>query len=460
VAQNTLLSPPINPVLQQWVVSNSATINATAATLGVSPTSIALAVTEEASHIISAQPVLDEFGNAIPGAYTASENFKDLGQDTLISHFYSDSFITQNFFDRASDIVDGAKPGGTFAQLFNPTMMDVGWGNLNVGNSVLTLQNYLTQTGPGQTYEGDPLGLAKYGSDYSQFAADVANPASDVTFKIAGLNIAALNSSFANNYGSQYTNLPQNERDAYLVTGYKQGLSQIESNVPRNTINGIPTLPSPSAGDGGPFALANYGTVDNLLRSSSSTQSNSINQNTATTTPSDIVDQDFGAFQPSTSSFPTYVQTYDSSLGSQPASSVSDVAQSYLNPSANQDFGQPASTATDAAYSFDNSSYFSNSSFDYFNSSSYFNDSSYFGNDYNGSSGFGSYSDYGGGFGGGFDYGFAPVILDLTGQGINITQLSSSNTFFDATGSGVQNQMAWAGAGMGCCSMTRPGRDS
>lgn len=85
-------------------------------------------MTEEASHIISAQLVLDEFGNAIPGAYVPSENFKDAAQDALIRNFYFDATITRNFFDRASDIVDGVKPGGMFAQLGNPTMMDVGWG--------------------------------------------------------------------------------------------------------------------------------------------------------------------------------------------------------------------------------------------------------------------------------------------------------------------------------------------
>jgi hypothetical protein len=41
------------------------------------------------------------------------------------------------------------------------------------------------------------------------------------------------------------------------------------------------------------------------------------------------------------------------------------------------------------------------------------------------------------------------VVLDLTGNGIKITQLSSSDTYFDMTGSGVQNLTAWAGAGNG-----------
>ena len=45
--------------------------------------------------------------------------------------------------------------------------------------------------------------------------------------------------------------------------------------------------------------------------------------------------------------------------------------------------------------------------------------------------------------------GDAPVVLDLTGNGINITQLTSSNTFFDMTGDGYKNLTAWAGAGNG-----------
>jgi hypothetical protein len=42
-----------------------------------------------------------------------------------------------------------------------------------------------------------------------------------------------------------------------------------------------------------------------------------------------------------------------------------------------------------------------------------------------------------------------PIILDLTGQGINITELGSSDQYIDMTGSGYQNRTAWAGAGNG-----------
>jgi trimeric autotransporter adhesin len=42
---------------------------------------------------------------------------------------------------------------------------------------------------------------------------------------------------------------------------------------------------------------------------------------------------------------------------------------------------------------------------------------------------------------------FAPILLDLSGKGIKITELTRSNTFLDTTGSGLAHRTAWAGAG-------------
>ncbi|HET7094974.1 MAG TPA: hypothetical protein VFI22_15890 [Thermomicrobiales bacterium] len=65
--------------------------------------------------------------------------------------------------------------------------------------------------------------------------------------------------------------------------------------------------------------------------------------------------------------------------------------------------------------------------------------SSYNGNDFGDSS-------FGGFYGGGY---YGPIILDLGGNGIDIRQLSSSNSFFDMAGDGAQRLTAWAGAGDG-----------
>ena len=59
-----------------------------------------------------------------------------------------------------------------------------------------------------------------------------------------------------------------------------------------------------------------------------------------------------------------------------------------------------------------------------------------------GSYGSGSY----GGGSGGSGY---PVVLDLSGKGIKITPLSSSNMFFDMKNNGYAQHTAWAGAGNG-----------
>ena len=59
-----------------------------------------------------------------------------------------------------------------------------------------------------------------------------------------------------------------------------------------------------------------------------------------------------------------------------------------------------------------------------------------------------SISDFGMTLNIGGDSGY-PVVLDLTGNGIKITPLSSSNMFFDMANDGSQQQTAWAGAGNG-----------
>ncbi len=59
---------------------------------------------------------------------------------------------------------------------------------------------------------------------------------------------------------------------------------------------------------------------------------------------------------------------------------------------------------------------------------------------------------YGGGatgyYGGGAT-GASPVVLDLKGNGVSITPLSSSNMFFDMANNGYAQKTAWAGAGNG-----------
>lgn len=111
--------------------------------------------------------------------------------------------------------------------------------------------------------------------------------------------------------------------------------------------------------------------------------------------------------------------------------------------------------------------YLSDSTYNYFNNPDQsLQLPSYGGYDYSGYTGFtgidvGSYNS--GGFGFGFDFGgynsgsfsfgfdfgslFSPVILELDGDGVDITPVTGSNVFFDMAGTGYKQRTAWAGAG-------------
>jgi autotransporter passenger strand-loop-strand repeat protein len=133
----------------------------------------------------------------------------------------------------------------------------------------------------------------------------------------------------------------------------------------------------------------------------------------ATTTPNDVVSQDFAALQQSSST----ATTTPNDVVSQDFAALQQSSNSY--------FTQTAATTTTYDYTtstvYDTSSYASYTpTYDY-----------------------SSYASYGGG---GY---YGPIVLDLAGNGVNIKQLSSSNTFFDMAGDGKQTLTAWAGAGNG-----------
>ena len=50
-----------------------------------------------------------------------------------------------------------------------------------------------------------------------------------------------------------------------------------------------------------------------------------------------------------------------------------------------------------------------------------------------------------------------PIVLDLDGNGIGVTEQSTSNTFFDTVGDGYKHRTAWAGAGDGVLAIDADG---
>lgn len=266
MAQRTLAATPLNPVLQEWITSHASSINRIAATLGIPATALASAPAEEASHIISAKRGRHK--------YYPSKNPIDFIQDSIVTPVLPHGYYADDYADRESDIKGGKKPSTesnfierAFDYIRRPTKNDVGWGNVNIGSAILYLREYLSEVGPGKKYEGDPLNLAQYESNYRKMAADLVDPRSDLTFKMAGLVLKRADNAFVNIYDDQYLLLPEDRQAALLVTAYKQGVQRIINNVQTDLLVGsVPVLSDPAAGDGAPFTLFNYPTIKNLIR--------------------------------------------------------------------------------------------------------------------------------------------------------------------------------------------------
>lgn len=196
-------------------------------------------------------------------------------QDAISANKSHQDYV-DDYADREADIVSGNKPSTessrwkkAYDYFYRPTKNDVGLGNVNTGRAILYLKGYLSEIGPGQKYEGDPLNLAQYGSNYRKLVRDLVDPQSDVTFKIAGLQIKHGDDVFANFYGNQYLTLPEDQQAALLTTAYKQGAPRIIRNYQNNPDllvgAAVPTLSRPEAGDGAPFTLFNHPVFKKLL---------------------------------------------------------------------------------------------------------------------------------------------------------------------------------------------------
>jgi hypothetical protein len=290
MAQNTLLQTPANSEVLLWIGRHADSINKTASVLRIPASAIALGPAEEASHIIS----VDRSG--------ARQHFVDSAQDKIAS--LSDFLIYRDYAERKMDIAVGAKPSYALSDnyklgkridatvfgekiknvgetidagvaaankarqyLLHPTKNDVGWGNVNVGVAIFLLDEYLIRTAKGEVFEGDPLDLGKYKGRYKALVSDLIDSKSDLTFKIAGLAVRRSDAAFADGYGDQYLLLPEKDRVALLVTGYKQGWQLIGRNLEINEVTngGRPVLSDPKIGDGAPFALRNFDAISGAL---------------------------------------------------------------------------------------------------------------------------------------------------------------------------------------------------
>jgi Ca2+-binding RTX toxin-like protein len=354
---------------------------------------------------------------------------------------------------------------------------DLGVGNINFGSATSLLLNYLNDP----SNANDPADLGKYGpkafgdfigpigpSDiaFSNFFNDLTRFDSSTTAAISMLNIAAGYQFFKDTYGTAFTSLatfdPQTQV-GLLVAFSKIGPSGFVANERWNLAFG--QLPNPSKLGGGGFAVDNFTLISDLLNRDPAfafAPGQYLADYAAKLfgPPSSFADR----FAPFDTTFPT--ERFGTWVSSNGVSGAIDplVANgivpdyTFLNgmlfntQSGQMAFGLsngPSGTTTDWSNSFTNNNTGSISGLNQTTSEPWYASATTLYN-YNTDVSWSYYGNFNPGFSyDAFDYLGNPIVLDLTGAGINITELGSSGQYVDMTGSGYQNRTAWAGAGNG-----------
>lgn len=101
--------------------------------------------------------------------------------------------ISQNYEDVKNKSTEWrvAASKSEISKLLNPTLIDVGDGNIQIFTALDMLQKYIidNENPDPMDLNYDPLGLMKYKDNYDELASDLNNPSSDATIKFAGLKV-------------------------------------------------------------------------------------------------------------------------------------------------------------------------------------------------------------------------------------------------------------------------------
>ena len=117
-------------------------------------------------------------------------------------------------------------------KVLHPVLIDAGRGNVKIATAITLVNKYAAQY--------SALGLTQYLGDYPQLVKDLIDPASDLTAKLYGLYLKEGEDWFKgkNAYSGQWNNLPQEFRDALLVSYTNVGQQKMEELWAANTGNG------------------------------------------------------------------------------------------------------------------------------------------------------------------------------------------------------------------------------
>lgn len=128
-------------------------------------------------------------------------------------------------------------------KIMHPSLMDVGYGNFRIRAAARLMKDHPTLA--------SALGLDIYKDDYAKLVADLIDPKSDATAKFYALYAPEAEQWFLDNnaYNGQWAQLPQEFRDALLVT--YMNLGQAKMTELMRMPDGMGYQPQPALGTGG-----------------------------------------------------------------------------------------------------------------------------------------------------------------------------------------------------------------
>lgn len=232
-----------SPATIRYIESQSKYIHSISQKLGISEGAIAGSIANEFDSRISSS--IFSLLSAGPQAFADA-----------VAIFRTNNSLVENYklFQNMSEAEIAA---GNFSKRDNPILIDVGPANIKIITAINLLNDYLDKN-----QGNDFLGLAKYKDDYKQLAWDLTDWNSDTTAKFTGLMIQR-GETILSQKAANWNTISQTEKDAILVTFFKEGEGVIESHISDALAKGVAYNPVP--GSGGTQHLVNAAALKDAL---------------------------------------------------------------------------------------------------------------------------------------------------------------------------------------------------
>jgi Ca2+-binding RTX toxin-like protein len=181
---------------------------------------------EKAKEVAKALGLSDVTAQGILGAIGEeyeSIGLVDWGQTIRVSQYSHDEILSNYENTRVNpkvleDVVSGSSAEKIFIKFTNPVLNDVGPGNIKILTAIDLLKTYIDHNP-----DTDPLGIKNYNQDYKLLVSDLSDKDNVLSLKFAALMLQEGQAFYSTRASSAWNSYDQDTRDAVLITYYNNG---------------------------------------------------------------------------------------------------------------------------------------------------------------------------------------------------------------------------------------------